>query len=200
MTRRQSSKRANNASVSTVTGAFLANHIFLKKFLSRFFSTQHDIEDVAQETYLRAFVAEQQKDIDQPKAYLFRVARNIALTRLTQKSRQITDYIEDLSPSVVIQSGTSAQDEAEASESLGIYCEAVAALPEKCRQVLLLRKVHGLSHREIAERMSLSISSVEKYLRKGILACRAFVQSRGGQAATTPTGVVAGPAKKRGGK
>ncbi len=178
MVRKAPSKQAKNTTVSAVSAAFLANNTFLKKFLTRFFSAQQDIEDVAQEAYLRAYVAEQKKDIEQPKAYLFRVAKNIALTRLTQKSQQITDYIEDLGASVVIHSETNAQDEAEASESLGIYCEAVAALPEKCRQVFLLRKVHGLSHREIAERMSLSISSVEKYLLKGILACRAFVQKR----------------------
>jgi len=114
--------------------------------------------------------------------------KNVALTRLTRKSEQITDYIADLSVPDVMYSETSAADEAEADESLGIYCEAVAALPEKCRQVFLLRKVHGLTHREIAERMSLSISSVEKYLLKGILACQAFIQARERGALTSAGG------------
>lgn len=172
------SKQANGIEFSSVTAEFLENSGFLKRFLTRFFHDQQDIEDVAQETFLRAYVAEQSQSIQQPKAYLFRVAKNIALTRLTRKSRQITDYIADLAAPDVIYDETSAADEAEADESLGIYCEAVAALPEKCRQVFLLRKVHGLTHAEIAERMSLSISSVEKYLLKGILACQAFVQRR----------------------
>lgn len=175
--------RSNNSKQTkdgTVSAAFLENNAFLKKFLTRFFSEQQDIEDVAQETYLRAYIAEQSKDIEQPKAYLFRTAKNIALTKLTKKSRQITTYIEDLDDSVVIGSETAIEDELEAEQTLGIYCEAVAALPDKCRQVYLLRKVHGFSHKEIAERMSLSISSVEKYLLKGILACRAFVEDREG--------------------
>lgn len=161
-----------------MTAEFLENSGFLKRFLARFFNERQDIEDVAQETFLRAYVAEQKQSIEQPKAYLFRVAKNIALTRLTRKSVQITDYIADLAVPDVMYSETSAADEAEADESLGIYCEAVAALPEKCRQVFLLRKVHGLTHREIAERMSLSISSVEKYLLRGVLACQAFIQAR----------------------
>ncbi len=81
---------------------------------------------------------------------------------------------------MVIECAASADSEAEAQQTFGLYCEAVAALPEKCRQVFLLRKVHGLAHKEIAERMSLSVSSVEKYLLRGILECKAFVQEREG--------------------
>lgn len=167
--------------LSSVTAAFLENNTFLKRFLARFFSDQQDIEDVAQETYLRAYIAEQRKDIEQPKAYLFRIARNLALTKLTKKSKQITDYIEESADSLVIERAAAADDELEAEESLGLYCEAVATLPEKCRQVFLLRKVHGLAHKEIAERMSLSVSSVEKYLLRGVLECKAFVNEREGR-------------------
>ena len=167
--------------LSAVSAAFLVNHDFLKRFLARFFSNSQDIEDVAQEAYLRAYVAEQQKDIEQPKAYLFRIARNLALTELTRKSKKITDYLEECDASVVIECGAAADSEVEAQESLGLYCEAVAALPEKCRQVFLLRKVHGLAHKEIAKRMSLSVSSVEKYLLRGILECQAFVQAYEGR-------------------
>ena len=166
--------------LSAVSAAFVANNDFLKRFLGRFFSDRQDIEDVAQEAYLRAYVAEQKKEIEQPKAFLFRIARNLALTQLTRKSRQITDYIEDSGDPTVIESSTTVDGEVEAEEAFGLYCEAVAALPKKCRQVFLLRKVHGLSHKEIAERMSMSVSSVEKYLRKGILESRAFVREREG--------------------
>jgi RNA polymerase sigma-70 factor (ECF subfamily) len=170
----------NRGPLSAVSAAFLVNHDFLKRYLGRFFSDRQDIEDVAQEAYLRAYVAEQQKEIEQPKAYLFRIAKNLAFTELTKKSKKITDYLEESGASVVIECGPAADSEVEAQESLGLYCEAVAALPEKCRQVFLLRKVHGLAHKEIAQRMSLSVSSVEKYLHRGIVECKAFVQEREG--------------------
>ncbi len=181
MTREADLRTHNRRRLSAVSAAFLENHAFLERFLARFFSNSQDIEDVAQEAYLRAYVAEQQKDIEQPKAYLFRIARNLALTELTRKSKKITDYLEECDASVVIDYGAAADSEVEAQESLGLYCEAVAALPEKCRQVFLLRKVHGLAHKEIAERMSLSVSSVEKYLLRGILECQAFVQAYEGR-------------------
>ena len=182
MTQKDDRETRNRRAMSSVSTAFVENYVFLKRFLARFFSDRQDIEDVAQEAYLRAYVAEQQKDIEQPKAYLFRIAKNVALTKLTKKSEKITDYIEECDASVVIEYGASADSEVEAEESLGLYCDAVAALPDKCRQVFLLRKVHGLSHREIAQRMSLSVSSVEKYLLRGILECKAFVQEREGLA------------------
>jgi len=171
----------NRRPLSAVSAAFLENNDFLKRFLTRFFSDRQDIEDVAQEAYLRAYVTEHQKEIEQPKAYLFRIVRNLALTELTRKSKKITDYLEECGASVVIEYGAAADSVAEAEESLGLYCEAVAALPEKCRHAFLLRKVHGWTHKEIAERMSLSVSSVEKYLHRGIVDCRTFVQEREGR-------------------
>jgi RNA polymerase sigma-70 factor (ECF subfamily) len=164
-----------------VTAAFVEHSLFLKKFLARYFASAQDIEDVAQEAYLRAFAAEQKKRIEQPKAFLFRIAKNVALNELTRKSHQITDFIEEVSASVVLDKEVSAEEETDAQEQVGLYCEAVAALPEKCRHVFLLRKVHGLSHKEIASHMSLSVSSVEKYLRQGVLACRAFIDEREGK-------------------
>lgn len=180
MAQEYDSKTKARRPLSAVSAAFLENDTFIKRFLARFFSNNQDIEDVAQEAYLRAYVAEQQKEIEQPKAFLFRIAKNVALTQLTKKSKKITDYLEECGPLEVIEYGAAADSEAEAEESLGLYCEAVAALPEKCRQVFLLRKVHGLAHKEIAEHMSLSVSSVEKYLLRGILECRTFVEEREG--------------------
>ncbi len=180
MTQEADLKTHDRRHLSAVSAAFLENLAFLERFLARFFSDRRDIEDVAQEAYLRAYVAEQQKDIEQPKAYLFRIAKNLALTKLTKKSEKITDYLEESGAHMVIEFAASVDSEVEAQEALGLYCEAVAALPEKCRQVFLLRKVHGLAHKEIAKRMSLSVSSVEKYLLRGILECKAFVQEREG--------------------
>ena len=139
MTQEADLKTHNRRPLSAVSAAFLENHAFLERFLARFFSDSRDIEDVAQEAYLRAYVAEQQKEIEQPKAFLFRIAKNLALTKLTKKSDKITDFIEECGASVVIEYEASAESEVEALESLGLYCNAVATLPEKCRQVFLLQ-------------------------------------------------------------
>lgn len=159
---------------SRILATYVERCGFLKRFLARFLSPQ-DVDDVAQEAYLRAYVAEQRTPIEHPTAFLFRVARNLALTELTRKSRQITEYIEEAGGEDVASATNGVDREIEAQQSLGLYCEAIASLPIKCRQVFLLRKVHGLSHKEIAKRMGLSVSSTEKYLRKGVLVCQDHV-------------------------
>src|SRR5690606_9473453 len=163
---------------SRISEAFLESTGFLRKFLARFLSSQQDIEDVLQEAYLRAFTAEQKTIIEHPRAFLLRVARNVALTELTRKSRQIAGYLDLASIQDASGSAASAAEELEAQERLGLYCEAVAALPNKCREAFLLRKVHGMRHKDIAERMGLSVSSVEKYLQQGILGCRAHLREK----------------------
>lgn len=168
---------------ATITAAFLECHGYLRKFLSGFLRVPQDVEDVTQEAFLRAYLAEQRASIDQPTPFLFRVAKNLALTRLSRKSKLITDYIEEAGASVVIETVAGTDEELEAQECLGLYCEAIASLPEKSRQIFLLRKVHGLSHKEIAERLTLSISSVEKHLRHGILACEVYLRDREGSTA-----------------
>ena len=168
--------------LSGVTRAFVENHGSIKNLLGRLLTQREDVEDIAQEAYLRAYVAEQSRGIDQPEAYLYRSARNLALTKLTRKSRQMTDLIDDLGPAVVLRGDASLEEQVAAEESLGLHCEAVAHLPEKCKQVYILRKVYGLTHKEIAQRMALSVSSVEKYMLKGVLACRAYVERREGAA------------------
>ncbi|WP_206019477.1 RNA polymerase sigma factor [Pseudomaricurvus alkylphenolicus] len=175
---KETSGKGNTSQSTALSESFLNNTGMLKQFLTRFLKRHQDIEDVVQETYLRAHLAEQKSEIQQPKAFLFRVAKNIALNELKKKSRQITDFIEDCDPQVVIENTDTLESELEAQQHLGLYCEAIAQLPEKCRQACLLRKVHGMSHKEIAERMDLTVSSVEKYLAKGVLACQAYIQKR----------------------
>ncbi len=175
-------RNARNTEMTDVASALVENASFLARFLGKYFSNRQDIEDVVQETYLRAHIEEQRNGVERPKAFLFKVARNVALKKLTKKSRQITDYIEELAAPLALETEASTVEHLEAEELLGLYSEAVTTLPAKCREVFLLRKVHGMSHKEIAAQMGLSASSVDKYLRRGILTCEAFVRERDGRA------------------
>ena len=126
-------RRALADDVSAVTSAFIENNILMKKFLTRFLYRRQDIEDVVQEAYLRAYKAEKEAVIDQPKAFLFRVARNIALNELKSKSHHITDYIEECDTQVLNHVTPTLEDELQAQQHLGLYCEAIkssSAVPQ----------------------------------------------------------------------
>ena len=166
---------------SDLLAAFQKHQGALKRFIARYLSSQHDIEDVAQESFLRAFRAGMEYDVRQPKSFLFRIAKNVAVSQLRLKSRQITDSIEEQLGDDMLCNEWTLEDDLIARERLGAHCEAVAALPPQCRRVYILRKVHGMSHREIAEKLSISHKTVEKHLYKGMADCDRYLRKTLGQ-------------------
>ena len=168
-------KTNTHSNNSVVSESFVKNASFLHRFLGRFLSNKQDIEDVAQEAYLRAYVAEQSKDIDHPKALIFTVAKNLAINKLKQKSSQITQYLDEIETVDNSSVDSSADELNEAKQVFQIYCGAVLTLKDKAREVFLLRKVHGLSHKEIANKMGISVSSTEKYLRQAVIQVNKYV-------------------------
>lgn len=152
----------------SVLSSFLKHQSALRGYISRFVKRNQDIDDVAQEAFLRAYKAEQKRIIDQPKSFLFRIAHNVAISELTKKSSQIIDYIEDIDNSGVIWGGSTAEDEAIAKQSLDMHYKAVTKLPDQCRRVYLMRKVHGMRYKEIAESLGIAVSTVEKHMAKGV--------------------------------
>ena len=159
---------------SGVTPAFVKNLSFLKRFLTRFLSSSQDIEDVVQESYLKALCAEQKKEITSPKAFLFRIARNEALKELQKKSRRITDYLDDLD---IPESSTeiSIEDSSIAKQRFGLFCESALEMPPKCRKAFLMCKVYGFSYNEIASHLDISVSGVEKHIARGLEICSNYV-------------------------
>lgn len=94
-----------------VCEAYALHGLSLKRFIGRFMRNSSDIEDIAQESFLRAYAVERGRPIEQPKSFLFWIAKHLALSQLTRKSRQIIDYIEDFMDSGVIQLEHSAEEE-----------------------------------------------------------------------------------------
>lgn len=172
------SGRRQRRQTATLLAAFEKHQLALKRFISRYLRNAQDIDDVAQEAFLRALSAGRDTDIRQPKSFLFRIAKNVAVSELRSKARQITDYIEDQAASDVLQGEWTAEDEAAARQKLGIHCEAVATLPPQCRRVYLMRKVYGMPHKEIAAHLGLAVSTVEKHLMRGVELCDRYVSEK----------------------
>jgi RNA polymerase sigma factor (sigma-70 family) len=173
-------KRTGLRQLSEITQIFLSNQDAIKRFLGRFLYRQQDIDDVAQETFLKAYSAEQDKekgkDIQHPKAYLFQIARNAALEGLRKKSSQIADQIVDFDDNSITGYEGSIEAMMEAEEYIGEFCQAAAQLTPKCRRVFLMRKVYGFSYKEITERLGISLSTAEKHMRNGMLQTSAYMR------------------------
>ena len=164
---------------SGIYEAFLQNESALKRFLRRFLYKQEDIDEISQETFLRAYKATKGRQIDSPKAYIFQVARSLAYTELSRKTRRLTDYLEDALEDTA---GTTdaLEDEVAAQQKVSFFFDAIAELPPQCRRVFLMRKVQGMPHKAIAQTLGIGASAVEKHIAIGTERCKRYIENREG--------------------
>jgi len=155
----------------------------LRRYLARFFRNMADVDDAVQETYARllglsesAFAA-----VRNWQAFLFTSARNVTLDRI-RKSRVVSyDALAEIETLHVLDQQPSADEALNARQELALLAEAIANLPDRCREVLTLRKLYGLPQREIALRLGISESTVEKHVAYGVRLCaeQMFAQRSG---------------------
>lgn len=163
----------------SIEKSFTENERALKRFLERFFYSTHDVEDILQEVFLQTWSIEKKQEIQSPKSYLFRVARNMALKELRKKSELLTAYIEEVNPDELIGNETFTENEVDINKRLIVFGKALDTLPPRCRKVFVLRKVFGFSQKEIARRMNISVSTVEKHIINGLRRCNAYMLTYG---------------------
>lgn len=173
-----SQSQADGASGSPVFASFLRHEFFLKRFIRKFLPRQEDVDEVVQESFLKAYATELQRPIEQPKSFLFQIARNEAMSRLRKQSSRIVEYIEEIDASLAAGESVAVDEQMEQRQLLGVLCEGVATLPPQCRRAFLLRMVYGMSHKEVAGAMGISVSTVEKHLALALQRCSQFVLGR----------------------
>jgi RNA polymerase sigma-70 factor (ECF subfamily) len=150
----------------------------LLSFVARFFKNQHAaVEDVVQETYIRALEAQKRTGIVNPRAYLYQTSRNLALKELGRSAYRLNDSLEKSSLEQALTSGAGLDEEYAARQTFELFCRAVRQLPVKCRRVYVLRKVYGFSQKEIASRMNISEKTVEAHLAKAAVRCLDFMDA-----------------------
>jgi RNA polymerase sigma factor (sigma-70 family) len=158
--------------------AWLAKEILvheraLRGYLSRFFKSVADVEDVVQETYARLLALNDSDAVAVRNwhAFLFASARNVALDRI-RKARVVSlDTLAEMGGADVLNQAPSADEALNARQELALLLETIASLPDRCREVLTLRKLYGLSQREIARRLAITESTVEKHVAYGVRLC-----------------------------
>jgi RNA polymerase sigma-70 factor (ECF subfamily) len=168
--------RPNTGSASAIYRVFLENEGSIKGLLRRFLYKQEDIDEIAQETFLRAYATTLGRQIDSPKAYIFRVARNLAYDELSRKTRKLTDYLEEAAKGCESTSAT-LEDEVIGHQQIQLYFDAIAELPPQCRKVFLMRKVQALPHKVIAKKLGITTSAVEKHIARGAIGCKQYLEN-----------------------
>jgi RNA polymerase sigma factor (sigma-70 family) len=164
----------------TLSEVFLAWRTRLARIVSRLVPP-HDVEDVVQETYVRACEFSSKSEIKSAGTFMTSIARNLALDYVKRAEWRLTATVgEDLENLLGEAPEASSEPfrQVASSEEFGHFCEAVRQLPLPCRKVFVLKKVYGHSQREIAEALDLSENIVEKLIAQGVRHCVLYLRQR----------------------
>ncbi len=140
----------------------------LMRLLSRMIRDPDEVEDVAQETFIKAYRALPQFRGDAAfYTWLYRIAVNTAKNHLVARGRsmptlseQAIDADDEPDERLVIQDISTPESELLSKQVAYAVNEAVQALPEELRQAITLREIEGMSYEEIAEAMACPIGTV----------------------------------------
>jgi RNA polymerase sigma-70 factor (ECF subfamily) len=127
-----------------------------------------DISDIVQETYAILASMERVDHIVDVKTYMFSVARNLMLRGLRSRRAVSIDAMAEIELSELESTEPSLERQADSGRELQRVAAHLEALPPKCREAFLLRKVDGLSQAQIATQMGISENTVEKHLGKAL--------------------------------
>jgi RNA polymerase sigma factor (sigma-70 family) len=149
------------------TSIYQRCHGELVGYLERLLSDRGGAEDIAQEAGMKLIDAASADPMSlrSPRAFLFHVATNLArdqLRRRVRSERALGDMMheESYAPSTDIV--------AAAREEISIVGAALADLPARPRQILLMSRVEGLSHAEIAGQLGIAAKTVENHVGRAL--------------------------------
>ncbi len=142
----------------------------LERFIRRHSHPSEDVSDLRQEVYIRVYAAAQRARPLLTKPFVFMTARNLLRDRARRARIVSIEAVADLEALNVAGDDVPADRVASAREELRRLQAALEMLPSRCRQVVVLRKIHGLSQREVARELGITEDTVERQVSKGVRA------------------------------
>ncbi len=149
---------------------YLAKRDDLVRFLQSRTGDRALSEDLAQEVFIRLERLSPDTIVDNPAAYLYRMAANIALDHRRAQSRTLKREAEWVDANgrrmglEAVDETPSPEDALDARGRLSRLLEAIGDLSPQCRRVFVLHKLEGLSHADVAHELGISRSTVEKHM------------------------------------
>ena len=151
----------------------------LRAWLRSRFPALSDDDDIVQESYIRLIRTQGLNKVANAKSYLFTVARNLTLDLFRRNRAAPIVTSSDYERASVAGEQIGVAESVCNSQEFEILEQAIEALPERCRVIMTMQKLHGLSNLEIAERLGLSVNTVNAQLVIGLARCRRYLLARG---------------------
>lgn len=158
----------------------LPHEPMLRAWLRSRFPRGVELDDLVQEAFARVLHARAGgAAMRSPKAFLFATARNLALDVLRHRAVSGEDTLVPFESLDVLDESDGIPETVDRHEKLERLTLAIQSLPERCREVMTLRKVYGLSQKDIAARLGISECTVSAQLTIGVRKCtESFARDR----------------------
>lgn len=151
----------------------------LRSYLRQSLPSLADVDDLVQDCFARMLRARTTGTIRSPRPLLFAIARNAVRDFIHRKGRADLIPITETGEFAVLEEGSDVVELVCRKQELALLTEAIQALPERCREVLLLRKVKGMPQRDIAQLLGIAEHTVEALAAKGTRRCADYLRARG---------------------
>lgn len=153
--------------------AWLVQHVLphervLRGWLINHFRDHAEVDDVVQECYALMMSMEDVSHIKNVRNYLVVAARSVVLQRLRRAKVVHIESVGEMGRLNIASELPSPESHVSGIQKLRQLEQCVGQLPDRCREVFLLRKMNGLTQRQIAERLSISENTVQKHLAKAL--------------------------------
>lgn len=151
----------------------------LRAWLRGRFPSLVDGDDLVQEAYARLLRARETGSIACARAFLFVTARNLALNQLRHLRHERPEGLAELDSSGVLDESAAIPESVARAEDLQHLIHAIQSLPDRCRQIMTLRKIYGLSQKEVAAQLGISDHTVEAQGAIGLRKCIEYFRRHG---------------------
>ena len=169
----------HNDQTKWFTEEILPHERILRSHLRGAFPSVRDVDDVVQESFLRVWRARAAQPIGLARAFLFRVARNVAFDLVRRDRVSPVESVADVAALPVTGPDADAMDSLGEQERLRLLAEAIAALPPRSRELIVLCKIDGLTHREAAARLNIAPKTADEHISRGLKRLGAELRARG---------------------
>ena len=139
----------------------------LRRYFARRARQHADVDDLVQDVLVRLAVRGDCASIAQPEAYLMRTATNVWRDYLRKRETHAEDGHEEYTEGFLFEDH-GPDDEVSGIQSVGSVLAALDELPERTRQVFVLCRVEGIRQKNVAKRLGVSVSAVEKHMIRAI--------------------------------
>jgi RNA polymerase sigma-70 factor (ECF subfamily) len=174
--------------VSTERALWLSRHVLphepaLRGWLSGRKIAGLEIDDIVQETYARLITVESVTAITNVRNYMFQTAYSVMVSHIRRAKVVPFQAVSDLDYFEAAALEFSPEDQVADRDELRRLASVIATLPGKIREVFILRRVHGLSQRDVAKTLGLSESTVEKHMSRSIYMLMKMISHGGNDSA-----------------